>query len=137
MESTARKVKQAIEVSGVLWWDDYLLKQIYSSAEDVGRMSAYDPTRVALQSSQHKGRQYLLSLQAELGQQCHGKRFHIWRWEKMCDQYFGEDWMQITLESDCWNDNLKSWLGWRRGAFNKQRRSHKENKLSLINALEG
>ena len=79
MHTAARKVKQAIENTGVLWWDDYLLKQIHSWAGHLGRMHAYDPGRVALQTVQHEGRRYLISLEQEFAQQCQGKRFHVWR----------------------------------------------------------
>jgi hypothetical protein len=135
MLTTARKVKRAVESSGLMWWDEYLLKQIYSWAGHLGRMSVYDPSRVALQSIQHKGRRYLISLQEEFGQQCHGKRFHVWRWEKMFYQYFGDNWMNMTLESDSWNDRFSGWLEWRRRSFNRYTK-RKDNKWSFIRTLE-
>jgi hypothetical protein len=126
MLTTARKVKRAVESSGLMWWDEYLLKQIYSWAGHLGRMSVYDPSRVALQSIQHKGRRYLISLQEEFGQQCHGKRFHVWRWEKMFYNYFGADWMQCTLDSDKWFDKFHQWLQWKRKTIKHLNYAHKE-----------
>ena len=52
-------------------------------------------------------------------------------------QHFGEDWMQLTLDLDGWNESFASWLVWRKGVFNKQRRGQRDNKFSFISALEG
>ena len=52
-------------------------------------------------------------------------------------QHFGEEWMQLTLDYDGWNERFTSWLEWRKGVFNKQRRGQRDNKFSFIRALEG
>ncbi len=122
MRHTSIQINKAMTACGVLWWDDYFLKQIYSWAGHIGRMAVYDPSRVVLQTLKHKSRKYLLSLQSQFGQQCHGRRFHVWRWEKAFYDHFGEDWMYRTIVSETWDDGFLAWLSWRKCVFNRQRR---------------
>jgi len=133
MHHTAGIVKRAMLKTDTLWWDDYMLKQIFSWAGHVGRMQAYDPSRLVLQSFLHKSRRFLIFLQQSYGQQCHGQRFHVWRWEKSFYQFFGDSWLQHTLQSDEWNDKFTAWLIWRKRTLNYK--SHKDNKFSFLNVF--
>ncbi len=126
MKRTTVQIGKAVQETGTYWWDDYLLKQIYTWAGHVGRMTVYDPYRYALKTLQHRGRRYLLSLRAQFGQECHGRRFHVWRWEKMFYNYFGTDWMQCTLDSDKWFDEFHQWLQWKRKTIKHLDYAHKE-----------
>ena len=126
MRHTATKINRALGNTEILWWDDYLLKQIFTWAGHVGRMSVYDPHRLALKTLQHRGRRYLLSLREQFGQECHGRRFHVWRWEKMFYGYFGDDCIQSTLNSDNWYENFHGWLQWKRRSIRYSAFKHKE-----------
>lgn len=103
----------------------------------LARMRIYEPSRIALHFLQHKGRQYLISLQDEFGQQCHGKRFHVWRYEKMFYQHFGDDWQTLALDNEVWNDKFINLLNWRKGVYNRQRVRRNEHKCSFISFIEG
>ena len=140
LQEVARSINNTIAKSGVLWWSDYALKTIHSWAGHLGRMILYDRDRLVSRSLLHKNRKYLLALEASTGSQCHGRRFHVWRWERNLYEFYGPDWLERTYNNDDWNDGFGEWLSWRKNDFNSRKRigyrSTKRFKISLEKALD-
>jgi len=76
----------------------------------------------AVKTLQNKGRRHLLSLQEQFEQQCHGKHFHVWRWEKAFHGHFCPDWIRKKLDQETWKNEMMSLLTGRRAFYYKQNR---------------
>ena len=143
LEDYMRKVNDSVNFyfakADIMWWDDCALKFTFTWAGHIARMRIYDSRRLVLGALLYRNREYLDFLEATHGHQCHGRRFHVWRWERAFSGKFGSQWMKLAIHSDTWVEQFPSWLSWRKQSFNAHRsfrnRSFKRFKLDLYSAL--
>ena len=64
---------------------------------------------------------WLQSLKKELGSQCHGRRFRVWRWEQAVVQCLGYEWVKVAQNSTVWRSKLEEVVNWKK---TKKDRSH-------------
>ena len=95
-------------------WDESALLSAYTWAGHVARFSKYSPQRLALKALTFRDRSYLETLERLYGQQCHGRRFHVWRGEQQFTQQMGVGWKEYAMEGEVWEDNAEKWLMGRR-----------------------
>ena len=103
-------------------------------------MGIYDPQRWAYKTLIYRDREFLDGLEAKFGNQGHGRKFHVWRWEKQLSDFFGSTWKDRTIDNEEWASHFHSWLQWRKSEYNAKRRhgerSCKRFRISLESALE-
>ena len=110
MSQTAIKMNRYRERRGLRRWDEEALLKVYNWAGHVARMQKYNPNRLAYKVLAFRDVRYLSTLESLYGQQCHGKRFHVWRWEQQISQIHGKEWQQIALSGEKWEDLREHWL---------------------------
>ena len=52
--------------------------------------------------------------QKELGTQCHGRRFRVWRWEQALVQCLGDEWVKLAQNSTVWRFKLEEMISWKK-----------------------
>ena len=136
---TASKINRLVDSAKSFWWDTVALRQAHTWAGHFGRMALYDKTRWAYRALKHRNYEYLCALQQEFGSQCHGRRFHVWRWERAFYSYYGPDWQSATLDPEGWSASFGNWLTWRTTKFNAKTthrgRGTKKFKEQLVTGL--
>eukprot|EP00973_Karenia_brevis_P028506 3929526-Karenia_brevis.AAC.1 len=85
----------------------------YRWAGHVARMGKYEPDRLVYQALTYKDRSYLRTLEEMYGQQCHGRNFRKWRWERQFYKILGDDWLKQAWDNTAWEDNFEEWYEWR------------------------
>lgn len=103
-QKLADKIKDWKKYLDVFNWDEYYVYQAYRWAGHVSRMSVWAPRRLTHQTMRFRDYKYLTWLEAEFGDQCHGRRLHIWRWEHMLVKSFGRVWHDLRLKAEHWDD---------------------------------
>ena len=78
-----------------------------SSSGHIARISTRDPGRETSKMYMNKNISWLCELKKELGTQCHGRRFLVWRWEQAATQCVGEKWTGKTQNNTGWKKNRK------------------------------
>ena len=68
--------------------------QYFSWCGQKGRIATRDPGREASKMYMNKNIAWLRDLKKELGTQCHGRRFRVWRWEQAVAQCVGDMWTE-------------------------------------------
>lgn len=104
LADVANRVQSLFDKSGLEWWDTYALRQVHAWAGYVCRMRVYDPTRWVLRALRFRDHRFLARLVEDFGTQCHGHRFHVWRWERTFYDHYGDDWPLLPLNGDEWNE---------------------------------
>ena len=56
----------------------------------------------------------LRNLKKELGTQCHGRRFRVWRWEQAVAHCIGDDWTEKAKSNSGWRAKVTVMIGWRK-----------------------
>jgi len=101
----------------IVWTDFYYLKH-FEWAGHVARLVTYGKGRVSYRVLQYMNYDYLDRLEDVYGKgrQNHGRRFHVWRWERCIQKYWGRrvDWRDIALDRTSWAENVQSFVEWRR-----------------------
>ena len=110
MQQTAEKLNKYRLHRNLRRWDEEALLKCYTWAGHVARMQKYSTNRLALKVLAYRDARYLATLESMYGQQCHGKRFHVWRWEQQISQIYGKEWWQQALEGEKWEDLREHWL---------------------------
>ena len=54
------------------------------------------------------------SLKKELGTQCHGRRFRVWRWEQPVVHCLGDEWAKLAQNSSVWRSKLEEMINWKK-----------------------
>ena len=67
----------------------------------------HQPSRLAWKAFHWRGIKYLRTLEALTGSQCHGRSFKVWRYEFQCTSILGDDWQNLALDSDQWQELKK------------------------------
>ena len=81
-------------------------------------MGVYDSSRWVLRALRFRSYSYLQTLEQHFGHQCHGHRFHVWRWERNIYGFFGSEWIEQTLDHELWAATFPEWLAWGKITFN-------------------
>ena len=58
---------------------------------------------------------WLQSLTKELGSQCHGRRFRVWRWEQAMAQCLGNKLVNVAQHSIVWRSKLEELINRKNG----------------------
>ena len=117
--ATTNAAIQAFRVKfGLLRWDKEAWGRVYEWAGHVARFGHWAADRLAWRVLKFRDSQYLSKVKAIYGTQCHGKRFHCWRWEQQLSQFLGPEWGQTARDEEGWRDAKTDWLT-QRAAYNK------------------
>ena len=98
-------------------WDEEALLQVHKWAGHVARLSRRAPERLVGQALLYRGSEYLAHLSSILGNQGHTSRFHVWRWEDLLAKRLGNDWKQLAVTGELWEDTRNMWLSRLKDAF--------------------
>ena len=96
-------------------WDELYAARVFDWAGHLARMREYDKHRVAAMELRRKDRNFLKHLEKTQGSQCHGWRFHVWRWERRVYdfwEYYGKDWMKEAGDKDKWQEAKDQFVRW-------------------------
>ena len=91
-------------------WDGICLERVFTWAGHVARFGKYGQDRIAWKVLNFRGIAYLRQLEKSYGQQCHGKCFHMWRYEHQFSTFFGDDWQKLAMDQEQWADLKEFWL---------------------------
>ena len=94
-------------------WDRICLDRVFTWAGHVARFGKYAQDRIAWQALQFRGIAYLRQLEKSYGQQCHGKCFHMWRYEHQISKILGDSWQALAMDQEQWADLKEFWLNQR------------------------
>ena len=61
-----------------------------------------------------KNMEWLRNLKKELGSQCHGRRFRVWRWEQAVAQCVGTEWVNVAQDRVAWRAKVDAMIKWRK-----------------------
>eukprot|EP00959_Pyramimonas_sp_CCMP1952_P336913 7054929-Pyramimonas_sp.AAC.1 len=100
-------------------WHVSALSRVFDWAGHVGRFSKWAPERLAHKALVYRGGVYLQTLENMFGQQAHGRKFKVWRWEQQFTRVFGQDWIHLTWDSEDWASSRSAWVA-RRTSWHKQ-----------------
>ena len=110
MAVMAHKLDVYRQRRGYRRWDEEALVRSYTWAGHVARFSKYNANRLALKALCYRDINYLRTLERLYGQQCHGRRIRVWRWERQFSAILGDHWQSIALEGESWEDSMNYWL---------------------------
>ena len=81
--------------------DETYFASYFSWCGHIARITTRDPKRETSKLFLHKNTAWLRSLKKEMGTQCHGRRFRVWRWEQAVVQRLGEEWGKTAQKQYC------------------------------------
>ena len=79
----------------ILHGDEMYFASYFSWCGHVARLTKMDPQRETSCIFMLK-MDWLRNLKKELGSQCHGRRFRVWRWEQAVAQCVGTEWVKVA-----------------------------------------
>ena len=99
---------------GIESWDAQYHRSVFAWGGHLARMSQYDPQRVSHQALLHKNWDWIQSQADARGGQNHGRRLHVWRWERPFVQYWHNlNWIEQAQDHKVWKSKLQSMVTWR------------------------
>ena len=110
MWKRGHRLKLIRESQNIQTWDVSFRIASFRWAGHVARMQKYEADRVVFQTLTSKDIVYIRGLEHAYQQQCHGKRFKVWRWERQFYKTLGDNWKDHTLNKDEWEEKLHPWL---------------------------
>ena len=114
MTRCARTVKGIRMRHGIEGWDESFHRSVFSWGGHLARMRTYDPDRASHQVFLYKNWQWIKRQSDDRGNQHHGRRLHVWRWERPLYKFFlPEPWEQQALNKQSWNSKLDEMVAWR------------------------
>ena len=91
-----------LETHGLQKWDIQQMRSYYDFMGSLARMRRHDPERISHQILCYNDLDYIARLQAEFGNQTHGRRFHVWRLESALHKH-ARDWKRQAQSACEWN----------------------------------
>ena len=79
--------------------DDTYFASCFSWCGHIARIATRDSKREKGKLFLHRNMARLRCLKKELGTQCHGRRFRVWRWEQAVAQCLGDEWVNTAQNS--------------------------------------
>ena len=115
MERLNSKIKRLKIANRFEDFDRMYHRSVFKWAGHVARMRQYDSQRVTYRILQHKSWEWIYKTSQEFGgSQLHGKRFHVWRWERPVYKFFGSSsWQEAAQDNVLWNQQLDDMVSWR------------------------
>ena len=95
-------------------WDILARREVFKWAGWAARLVGVDPSRITLHVLLHKNWEWLLVMSEQFnGQQLHGPRVKVWRWEALVYSVFGEilfgaPWIQAAQDKSEWSDLVQT-----------------------------
>ena len=93
--------------------DEIYFASYFSRCGHIARIMTRDPKRETSKLFLNKNMMWLQSLKKELGSQCHGRRFRVWRWEQAVAQCIGCEWVHVDQNSTVWRSKLDEMINWK------------------------
>ena len=95
---------------GLQTWYKVVLSCVFDFAGHLARFGRHQPSRLAWKAFHWRGIKYLRTLEALTGSQCHGRSFKVWRYEFQFTSILGDDWQNLALDSDQWQEGAQKRL---------------------------
>ena len=112
MERTGAFIKLAKSNSGFTDFDSFYFRQIFTWAGHLVRMKEYDENRMTSRVFCFRNSKWIKDRAAKnSGNQMHGRKVAVWRWEQRFDKFFGNISWQETAQSRCsWHSRLEEFV---------------------------
>ena len=109
------RIRRLKSLHGIPDWDWVYHRSVFAWAGHVARMRSYDKQRSTYQVLCYRNWAWIQKVaQDNGGNQTHGRRLRIWRWERPIYKYFGEDcWEDVAQDSHHWSCLLDEMATWR------------------------
>ena len=98
----------------ILHGDETCFAEYFSWCRHNARLATRDPARETSKMFLNENMTCLRNLKEELGTQCHGRRFRVWRWEQAAAQCIGDDWTVQAQSTTGWRANPGEMIGRRK-----------------------
>jgi hypothetical protein len=109
------KIKRLKDTHSFIDWDRRAYSSMFSWAGHVARIGQYDAGRITYRILQHKSWEWIQTVaRANNGNQTHGRRLKVWRWEAPMYKFFKKvSWQEVAQNKESWNQQLESMIDWR------------------------
>ena len=109
------KIKRLKQSHSFEEWPRTYHRKVFKWAGHVARMASYDPQRTTHRILQHKCWQWIRRVaSSNNGNQLHGRRLRVWRWEAPFYRYHkDESWQQIAQDRGSWDQHLDDFVDMR------------------------
>ena len=108
------KIRELRGRIGMMGWDQRVHRSVYRWGGHVARMSLYDPTRLTYRVFKHNNIEQVRHFAKYNKQQGHGRRFHVWRWERAVQARHGSEWFLKAADKRVWESDVDAFILWRR-----------------------
>ena len=98
----------------ILHGDEMYFASYFSWCGHVARLTKADPQRETSQIFTMKNMEWLRNLKEELGSQCHGRRFGVWRWEQAVAQCVRIGRTNVAQDRLGWRAGMNAMIRWRK-----------------------
>ena len=98
----------------ILHRDEVYFASCFSWCGHVARVTTMDPQRETSPTFTLKNMEWLRNLKKELGSQCHGRRFRVWRWKQAVAQCVATEWVKVALYRAAWRAKMDAMGKWRK-----------------------
>ena len=114
MSRLGSKIKAVKNAHGFNNWDAIYFQRLFSWAGHVARLQEYDPDRTTFRVLQHRNYKWIRDTASRNGgNQMHGRKVRVWRWEYKIDRFFeGSEWQATALSKADWYERLDSFVQW-------------------------
>ena len=110
-------LKQSLQQSGTESFDARYHRLVFKWAGHVQRIGLHDEDRLTFQMLRFKSWSWIQGVAAAHGgAQLHGRRLHVWRWERPLYKFFatqGCTWESAAEDKTRWTDLLDTMVAWR------------------------
>ena len=108
------KIKQ-LKIRHSIDWERHYHRSVFKRGGHVARIVQYHPTRVTYRALKHKDWESIqVTALQNSGDQLHGRKVHVWRWERPLYKNFGDDsWQQAAQHKLSWTSCLEEMVHWR------------------------
>ena len=96
-------------------WDRRAYSIMFSWAGHVARIGRYDADRLTYRILQHKSWEWIQTVaRTNGGNQLHGRRLKVWRWEAPMYKFFKKaSWQEVAQNKESWNEQLEKMIDWK------------------------
>eukprot|EP00959_Pyramimonas_sp_CCMP1952_P417000 8736408-Pyramimonas_sp.AAC.1 len=115
MHRLGLRVQTVKKTNGFQNWDSIYLQRMFSWAGHVARLRDYDPDRITFLVLQYRNFKWIRDrARRNGGNQMHGRKVRVWRWEHSVDSFFkGSEWQHVALCKSSWYERLDSFVQWK------------------------
>ena len=105
MVRTNRRLREIKRQHGFKDWDATYHKSVFTWAGHLARIHQHDPSRLTHKVLRHRCWDEIQMIASRNnGNQMHGKRLRIWRWERALYKYFGDtSWVGVAQDKLEWH----------------------------------